>query len=232
LRALPLLIGLRSAIRAMVTAERAGQERGEAGASRRHEAARYLEAAVGHLSPPAPQLVAVGGLSGTGKSTLARALAPLLGPAPGAVHLRSDLERKALFGVDETTPLGADAYTEPAGEAVYAALCRKARLVLAAGHGAIVDAVFVHAEERAAIKAVTADLGVPFQGLWLEAAPQLLMDRVAARRGDASDATPEVVRQQLARETGALGAGWTRVGASGSATETLAAARQALGCAG
>jgi aminoglycoside phosphotransferase family enzyme/predicted kinase len=232
LRALPLLIGLRSAIRAMVTAERAGQERGEAGARHRREAARYLEAAVGHLSPPAPQLVTVGGLSGTGKSTLARALAPLLGPTPGAVHLRSDLERKALFGVDETTQLGADAYTEPAREAVYAALCRKARLVLAAGHGAIVDAVFVHAEERAAIEAVTADLGIPFQGLWLEAAPQQLMDRVAARRGDASDATPEVVRQQLARETGALGPGWTRIGASGSATATLAAARQALGFAG
>jgi predicted kinase len=232
LRALPLLLGLRSAIRAMVTAERAGQGRGAARERDRQEAARYLEAATGYLSPTMPRLVGVGGLSGTGKSTLGQALAPQLGPAPGAVHLRSDLERKALFGVDEMTRLAANAYTKAAGDAVYARLCRKARLVLAAGHGALVDAVFAHAEERGAIGATAADLGVPFQGLWLEAAPQHLMDRVAARMADASDATADVVRQQLARETGPLGAGWTRIDASGSATDTLAAARQALGSAG
>jgi aminoglycoside phosphotransferase family enzyme/predicted kinase len=232
LQALPLLLGLRSAIRAMVTAERAGQQRGAAQERDRQEAARYLQAAAGYLSPVMPRLVAVGGLSGTGKSTLGRALAPQLGPAPGAVHLRSDLERKALFGVDEMTRLAADAYTKAAAAAVYARVCRKARLVLAAGHAALVDAVFVHPEERAAIEAAAADLGVPFQGLWLEAAPQRLMDRVAARLGDASDATPDVVRQQLACETGPPGAGWTRIDASESAPETFAAAQQALGSAG
>ena len=62
------------------------------------------------IEPPPPRLVAVGGLSGTGKSALARALAPDLGPAPGAVVLRSDIERKALFGKDEQDKLPADAY--------------------------------------------------------------------------------------------------------------------------
>jgi aminoglycoside phosphotransferase family enzyme len=228
LLALPLLLGLRSAIRAMVTAERAAQEQGEAHARDRREAGSYLAAAVAYLTPAPPRLVAVGGLSGTGKSTLARALAPALDPAPGAVHLRSDLERKALFGVEETTRLGAEAYTEAAGQKVYATLCHKARLVLDAGHPAIVDAVFAHAGERAAIERVAADLGVPFRGLWLEAAPQRLTDRVSARRSDASDATTDVVRQQLTFDTGALAASWTRLDAGGSAAETLAAARQIL----
>jgi predicted kinase len=232
LRALPLLLGLRSAIRAFVTAERAGQAQGETRARDRQEAGRYLDAAVAYLAPGEPRLVAVGGLSGTGKSTLARALAPALDPAPGAVHLRSDLERKALLGVKETTRLGPDAYTKAASDAVYATLYRKARLVLEAGQAAIVDAVFAKAEERTAIAAVAASLGIPFAGLWLEAAPQRLTGRVAARRNDASDATPDVVRQQLTYETGVLAPSWTRVDAGGSAAETLAVARQALGCGG
>jgi aminoglycoside phosphotransferase family enzyme/predicted kinase len=232
LRALPLLLGLRSAIRAMVTAERAGQERGDARARDRQEAGRYLEVATGYLTPGPPRLVAVGGLSGTGKSTLAGALAPELGPAPGAVHLRSDLERKTLYGVEETVRLGPEAYTTEAGAAVYAVLVRKARLALSAGHAAIVDAVYASADERAGIEALAAELGVPLQGLWLEAGPRQLMDRVAARRDDASDATPDVVRRQLARDTGPFGAGWTRIDAGRSAAQTLAAARQALGCGG
>jgi aminoglycoside phosphotransferase family enzyme/predicted kinase len=227
--ALPLFLGLRSAVRAMVTAERAAQERGDARAGDRAEAGRYLKAALGYLDPAPPQLVAVGGLSGTGKSTLAAALAPETAPAPGAVHLRSDLERKSLFGVDETARLAPDAYTRAAGKKVYATLCAKMSRVLAAGHAGVVDAVFADAEERAAIEAVAADLGVPFQGLWLEAAADRLVERVAARQGDASDATPDVVRQQLARETGPLSPRWTRIDAGGSAAATLGKAREALG---
>jgi aminoglycoside phosphotransferase family enzyme len=231
LQALPLFLGLRSAVRAMVTAERAEQEQGRARARDRGDARRYLDAAVGYLAPAPPRLIAVAGLSGTGKSTLAGALAPDIGPAPGAVHLRSDLERKALYGVAETTRLGPEAYTKAASDAVYAVLYRKARLVLAAGHACIVDAVSARPGERARIEAVAVALGVPFQGIWLEAAPASLIDRVAARSGDASDATPDVVREQLARAIGALSASWTRIDTSGSAAATLALARAALGLA-
>jgi len=229
LRALPLFLGLRSTIRAMVTAERAEQEMGEAQARDRDEAGRYLDAALAYLAPPAAQLIAVGGLSGTGKSTLARALAPWIGPAPGAVHLRSDLERKSLLGVDETSRLGAEAYTKAASEEIYAILYEKMRHVLAAGHASIVDAVFARPGERAEIERVAANLGVPFRGLWLEAAPDALLARVAGRTGDASDATPDVVRQQLAYETGAFSPGWSRVDAGASPASTVKEAREALG---
>jgi predicted kinase len=144
------------------------------------------------------------------------------------VHLRSDLERKSLFGADETAGLGPDSYTEAANDRVYAILREKARHVLAAGHAAVVDAVFAGAEERVAIEAVAAKLGVPFRGLWLEAPPGRLIERVDARIGDASDATGGVVRKQLSAHIGTLTAGWVPIDAGGSASATLNAARQVL----
>ena len=228
LRTLPLFLGLRAGIRAMVTAERAEQEEAGASARDRQGACELLGAGIAYLTPNAPQLLAIGGLSGTGKSTLARALAPAVGPTPGAIHLRSDLERKGLHGVGETERLGVAAYTEEARSKVYATLRTKAREVLAAGHAAVVDAVFDRPEERAKIEAVAVELGVGFRGLWLEAPPAKLLDRVGARTGDASDATPDVVRQQLGVNTGGLSASWVPVDAGGNAAATLANAREPL----
>ena len=224
--ALPLFLGLRAAIRAMVTAERAQQAGADASVRRR--ARDYVQAAIAYLAPCPSRLIAVGGLSGTGKSTLARELAPELGPAPGAVHLRSDLERKRLCGVEATVRLGPETYTPAASDKVYAALYEKARDVLAAGHAVIVDAVFAKPEERARVEAVAAELGVRFQGLWLTAPRERLTERVAGRRGDASDATSEVVRRQLGWHLGAFAATWKAIDASGSTEETLQNARDAL----
>jgi predicted kinase len=225
LAALPLLLALRAGVRAQVAADKL-QLADPPDLGKREEARAYLDAALGFLQPAAPRIVAVGGLSGTGKSTLAAALAPDIGPSPGAVHVRSDLERKALFGVDETVRLGPDAYTAEANRRVYAALLRKARLAAAAGHGVIVDAVFADAAERRAMEAVATAVALPFHGLWLAAPGEVLVGRVAARTGDASDATPAVVARQLATPVGAL-AGPT-VDAAGSAAATEAAARRAL----
>jgi hypothetical protein len=111
LRALPLFLGARAGIRALVWADRAAQEEADALVNDGERARAYLLAALGYLTPPAAELIAVGGLSGTGKTTLAAALAPGIGPAPGAVHLRSDLERKSLFGVKETVRLGPQTYS-------------------------------------------------------------------------------------------------------------------------
>jgi aminoglycoside phosphotransferase family enzyme/predicted kinase len=228
LAALPLLIACRAGVRAMVRAERAGQEEPPASHRGQEQARAYLQAALGYLGPPPPRLVAVGGLSGTGKTTLAAALAPWLGAAPGALHLRSDLERKGLRGVGETDPLPAQSYTAETRARVYAILRAKARAALAAGHSVIADAVYSAPQERAAIEAVAADLGVPFRGLWLTALPLTLAHRVATRRHDASDATPDVVLLQLQQDVGALSSAWAGIDASGGSDETLQRARRAL----
>jgi predicted kinase len=226
LAAMPLLLGLRAGVRALVAADKVSLSGGDAEAGKRAEGQDYLAAAVCFLDPAKPRIVAVGGLSGTGKSTLAAALSPHVGPSPGAVHLRSDVERKAMLGVEETHRLGPEAYTAEANDRVYAELLRKARLAAAAGHGVVVDAVFARAEERAAFERMAAEIGVPFRGLWLTAPREVLLARVGARIGDASDATPDVVKRQLAGDVGAMS--WAAVDAGGDAAQTLAAARRAL----
>jgi predicted kinase len=136
-----------------------GAGRSTSGGGRPGRARAYVRAALQYAAPNPPQLVAVGGLSGTGKSTLAAALAPGLGAAPGAVHLRSDLERKTMFGVAETVRLPAEAYSTEASHSVYDLLCRKACLALVAGQSVVVDAVHARPDERSAIESVASDLG-------------------------------------------------------------------------
>ena len=153
-------------------------------------------------------LIAIGGLSGTGKSTLAALLAAYVGPAPGALHVRSDVERKRLFGVPETQRLDRQHYRIGTAQRVYSIVEDKARRALAAGHAVIVDAVFAKQDERAAIEAIAREAGCDFVGLWLTAPSDLLIARVERRRGDASDADRRVVREQLGYDLGDIG--WTR----------------------
>lgn len=210
-------LSLRAMVRAHVSAAR-----GDRGG-----AERYLAAAESYLSPPPPVLVAVGGLQGTGKSTLARALAPSLGAAPGALVLRSDEIRKRLAGVAPQTRLAPAAYTREAGAAVYAAIGRDAAAALDAGHAVIADAMFQAASERAAIARAAGPMR--FVGLWLEAALPVLEARLAARVGDASDADVGVLRASAGRSAGAID--WQRIDAT-DAQGALAAAREALEKAG
>lgn len=219
--ALPVMMSLRAGIRALVAATRAGL----AQPARRHEdeaqARSYLAAAVAYLQPARPRLVAIGGLSGTGKSTLAAALAPLLEPAPGALHLRTDLERKAMMGVEEFAVLPPESYTPRAAAAVYGHIERRAGMALRAGWPVVVDAVSLLPAEREALAALARRNAVPFHGFWLQAPLDVLASRVAARRNDASDATAAVVRLQATR-IAAPPADWIVVDASGTAEATLA----------
>ncbi|MCS0496852.1 AAA family ATPase [Ancylobacter sp. MQZ15Z-1] len=227
LAALPLFLALRAGIRAQVTAAALAHRAPAERAAGEEEALAYLAYAERALAPEPARLVAVGGLSGTGKSTLAAGLASAIGPLPGAVHLRSDVERKRLAGVGEFDRLPPGAYTMDATVAVYAALRERAGAVLAAGHGVVVDAVHQKEDERDAIEAVARAHDASFTGIWLEAPVETLAGRVEARRADASDATAEVVRQQAARAAGSLD--WMRIDASGTPDEVLARVRAAMG---
>jgi predicted kinase len=171
-------------------------------------------------------IVAVGGLSGTGKSVLARALAPDLLPLPGAVLLRSDTLRKRLLGLADTDRAPPEAYTAEASAKIYETMIATARRVVSAGHSAVVDAVFAKAEERRALAEAAREAGVAFHGLFLTADLATRIARVGARKGDASDADADVARRQSGYALGLLD--WTPVDASGTPEETHARARAAL----
>lgn len=168
----------------------------------------------------------MGGLSGTGKTTLARHLAPHVGPAPGAIHLRSDLERKALFNVDPLTPLPDTAYAPEVSARVYDRLLDKARRILSAGHSVIVDAVFAHEDERDRLDDLAQASGARLTGLWLTVDAETMIERVEARQGDASDADAAVVRRQLAQSDPAPD--WAQVDADGTPEATLTRALRRL----
>ncbi len=223
LAALPLYLAMRAAIRAKVTAARLAQAGAEQHADIARTARTYFDWAQRFIAPAPPVLVAVGGLSGTGKSAIARALAPAIGAAPGAVVLRSDVERKMLFGKAEDEPLEADAYAPAVTARVYCMIADKARRVVAAGHSAIVDAVYAKPQERDAVERSAAVLGVPFQGLFIEADLATRLGRIGGRRSDASDADAAVAQAQEDYDLGELN--WTRIDASGSFEDTLARAR-------
>jgi uncharacterized protein len=222
LAALPLFMSVRAAIRAKVTAARRKHSNAREKLSR--DARGYADLAREMLKPAKPRLVAIGGLSGTGKSLLARMLAPDIMPMPGAVVLRSDIERKALFGVAETETLPKSAYSAEATTQVYVTLAAKARRVVAAGHSAIVDAVFAQAGERGDIAKATDS--AKFSGLFLTADMQSRLERVGARTRDASDANAAVVQDQEKFELGRIN--WAKVDASGTPEETYIRARVAL----
>ncbi len=201
---LPVLMALRAVIRAHVTAAQAADGTGAAAAARTAEARAYLALGEDLLTDRPAGLLAVGGFSGSGKSSVAAAAAPWIGAAPGARILSSDRIRKRLHGVDALTRLPAAAYAQTVSRRVYAILRRDAGRVLAAGHCVVADAVFDRPTERAQIEALARDRGARFCGVWLEAPAPLLARRIDSRAGDPSDATATVLAAQVARGRGAL----------------------------
>jgi uncharacterized protein len=224
LAALPLFLSARAGVRAHVLGARMRAESGEKAAATTAQARAYLAFATAVLREHPPRLIAVGGLSGSGKSTVAQALAANLPPTPGARIVRSDTLRKRLMQVAPETRLPRESYSLAAAQAVYAASRAEAASVLAAGYSAILDAAFLRADERQQAAAVARQAGVPFTGLWLQAPAKTLASRLDNRHGDASDADRAVLEQQLGFDIGSLD--WHVVDASGDLSETTAAARR------
>lgn len=141
------------------------------------------------------------GFSGTGKSFHAKRLAEEI----GAVHLRSDIERKRLFGFAALDNTGSSAaggiYSENAGEQTYRHLAEMAAIALKSGFHVILDATFLKWAQRDLFQQLAESLSVPLNLLDFTATTATLMQRIEQRhrqQNDASEATLEILQRQLA----------------------------------
>jgi aminoglycoside phosphotransferase family enzyme/predicted kinase len=220
---LPLFLSMRAAIRAHVLFTQSEQPPDGAAAS--HEAKRYFDLAGRLITPRPPRLVAIGGLSGTGKSVLAHWLAGIIEPPPGAVIVRSDVVRKRLFDVSEATALPEQAYQADISTLVYEALYDAARRIVAQGFSVVIDASFMQEAQRTALVRLARNHKMRFVGLFLTADLQTRLARIARRKNDASDATRDVALKQ---QTAAIGTvDWHVIDASGTPDNTR---QQGIAC--
>jgi len=222
---LPLFLSVRAAIRAHVLA--AQSQRAGADKTLAQNARSYLDFALRMLAPVPPRLTAIGGLSGTGKSSLARRIGGAIGRAPGARIVRTDVVRKRLAGLSPEARLPLQSYSPQAAAGVYEAAGQLAAAVLGRGQSVVADAVFARRVEREKIEAVARRSGATFDGLWLEAAVGVRLSRVATRNADASDADASVAQAQSLLEIGDIGS-WHRLQAGGSLDDVAAMARARL----
>ncbi len=201
-------MALRAAVRTAVAME----------AGKPEEAQAYRALGLELLRPVPPRLLAIGGLSGSGKSAVAMRIAPLLPGVCGARLLRTDVIRKAMAGKAEAEPLDQAAYAPGRRAAVYAVMAGRAQEAVSAGASVIADATFQDPAARAAF----ADA----ERAWLHASLDRRLERVGARAGDASDATAAVAAAQAEP---ALEPGWTVLDADGPLHEVVAEAKGVLG---
>lgn len=167
------------------------------------EALAYVALAERLAAPARKRLVITHGLSGCGK-TVASTARLLSDPQAATLRLRSDVERKRLFGLAPAQASGskidAGIYAANASAQTYTRLRTLAAMLLGGGGTVIVDAAFLKRADRDAFRALAADAGAAFEILAPQATPGQLRERILARSAlglDASEATLDVLAQQL-----------------------------------
>ena len=160
----------------------------------------YCEMAKRQIALRTPILIVMCGLSGSGKT---RVSGEVMAAIP-AIRIRSDIERKRMFGLseheDSASDLGKGLYTQQTSHAVYAHLLRTAQMILESGHSVILDAAFLREENRVAAVRVAQDCGCFPILLQVLAPHDILRDRVRQRiayANDASEAGLDVLQQQI-----------------------------------
>lgn len=181
---LPFFMAMRAAVRMAVARE----------AGRPADADLYLTLAETLLSPPPARLVAIGGLSGAGKSSVARGVAPSLPGCNGARVLSADMLRKRNAGLRPEDRLEPSHYTPERREAVYADLTSRAGAALAAGTSVVADATFQNETARRRVEAAAG--AHPFTGIWLDLDVTVRVERVSTRHNDVSDISPRDAARQ------------------------------------
>ena len=192
-------LAYRALVRAKVAAIRAGQQ-GIAEAEQNEAIAEfqaYLQLAQSYTRPCNPALIITRGMSASGKSTLTQ---PLL-ETMGAIRIRSDVERKRLFGIDPAADskaeIGSGIYTAEAGVKTYTKLKQLAQVVLDAGVTVIIDAAFLKSGQRQPFRQLADAMKVPFIILEFTASADTLRSRIKARAHEVSDADLAVLEHQL-----------------------------------
>lgn len=188
----------RAMVRAKVTAIQSAQTHEDDS-----KALAYIALAERLVTPAPVRLVITHGLSGCGKTVASNAWLQSDVQAP-SLRLRSDVERKRLFGLTGPARSGsafnAGIYTAQARVRTYARLHELADTLLHAGWSVIVDAAFLQRAERDAFRALAQNAGAAFGILAPQATPAQLRERIEARNAlgqDASEATLEVLAQQM-----------------------------------
>lgn len=204
LKVLNYYVTQRALVRAKVAFLRAGQLARDRERAARHAAlaARYLAFALASIHATQTALIIMHGISGSGKSTVAKALVELT----GGVQLRSDVERKRMHGIVATSSaaaeVAAELYDQASTDATYGCLLELARCVLGSGRPVIVDAAFLDASQRNLFADLATESAVPLFIVDLQASESALRQRVVARAAagsDASDAGLAVLEHQLAQ---------------------------------
>ena len=163
----------------------------------------YLELATSYVAQPTPKLIITRGLSASGKSTVSQQLLDTL----GAIRIRSDVERKRLFGIDSTSHISNDKtpgeidsgiYSAQASLQTYNKLAELASDIICAGYSVIVDAAFLKHEQREPFQQLAKRLEVSYIIMEITAPAEVLRQRIKQRKNDVSDADLMVLEHQLA----------------------------------
>lgn len=198
LAVLPYYLCYRALVRAKIDLIRAQQSGESEQDVMKTDFLAYLQLANSYTHPPAPKCIITRGLSASGKSTLTQLLLQRM----GAMRIRSDVERKRLFGLkakeDSRANIDQGIYSTEATRRTYEKLIELAETILDAGYSVIVDAVFLNFKQRDRFQELAVEKQVPYLILEFIASPDSLRKRIQARKDDVSEADLAVLENQLA----------------------------------